>query len=250
MTRKLLILLLASCAIAVAADEIDATDESSVLADALKDLKTDYDDADRHKPLIRVPTQPQEQGNDSIAAALDDASPSEDILDLVDDGSMRTWGGGSLKASTEKVIEAPSGPDKNASVSTAEGKDDDKEQQRSWGFEEMNAVDDVSPQNDLHETNASSKESKKRMWGASSGENATKSSVDAAVHPSSELPASEKTRTIPFAKAVRREGHTQPPPDGFVIKARVYIDQADKLAHLSTDLPHIPYWDCGVTGSE
>ena len=42
---------------------------------------------------------------------------------------------------------------------------------------------------------------------------------------------------------------THPPPAGFVITARVYIDPADKLAYIDDDPLTLPYWDCGAVGS-
>lgn len=42
---------------------------------------------------------------------------------------------------------------------------------------------------------------------------------------------------------------THPPPPGFLISARVYIDPKDKLGHLDEDPITLPYWDCGAVGS-
>ena len=42
---------------------------------------------------------------------------------------------------------------------------------------------------------------------------------------------------------------THPPPPGYLISARVYIDPKDKLGHIDEDVLTLPYWDCGAVGS-
>lgn len=49
---------------------------------------------------------------------------------------------------------------------------------------------------------------------------------------------------IPF---VPKSAH--PPPPGYLISARVYIDPEDKLGHIDEDPLTLPYWDCGAVGS-
>ncbi|KAL7565790.1 hypothetical protein ACA910_015570 [Epithemia clementina (nom. ined.)] len=59
---------------------------------------------------------------------------------------------------------------------------------------------------------------------------------------SSPTPASH----LPFVTKAKTQ---HPPPEGFVISARIYIDSKDKLAHVEMDPMTLPYWDCGVSGS-
>lgn len=70
---------------------------------------------------------------------------------------------------------------------------------------------------------------------------------------------------IPFVAATSKSQSTNyhNPPEGFSLKARVYIDSNDAMAHFDYNLDNnidsttnalkqqltIPYWDCGVTGS-
>jgi hypothetical protein len=60
-------------------------------------------------------------------------------------------------------------------------------------------------------------------------------------------PVSTTASALPSSSSTVSSLHS--PPKGYVITARVYIDPADKLAHLDQNHITLPYWDCGVTGS-
>ena len=73
----------------------------------------------------------------------------------------------------------------------------------------------------------------KRIWGATPQKDAP-------------LPENPENATLPF---VAKTGAAHTPPSAFQITARVYIDPADKLAHMDDSPISLPYWDCGVSGS-
>ena len=89
---------------------------------------------------------------------------------------------------------------------------------------------------------------KQRLWGSpapfaeeeydklAKGEFRRKEEQDNALHNSVHIPFVPKS--------------THPPPTGFAISARVYIDPNDKLGHIDEDPSlMLPYWDCGAVGS-
>ena len=114
------------------------------------------------------------------------------------------------------------------------------------GAHEDDDGEDLSP---------SSSNNSKRLWGGGSAgttephSGATVSSADPTslhIQPTTETSPSHlsfgfhKTKTHP---------PRHPPPEGFEISTRVYIDPADKLAHIDNEALTLPYWDCGVSGS-
>ena len=127
--------------------------------------------------------------------------------------------------------------------------------------------------NETSSHSATNPSSTKRLWGASSAASsestpiATDSSQQSvpkaeSSSSSSSLSSTSKSSTTPtsFDKTLATPPSSQlsfvtksktlhPPPEGFVISARVYIDGSDKLAHVEEDAMTLPYFDCGVMGS-
>ena len=199
------------------------------------------------KPLIQV--QLLNRG-DAAAADNDDSQATASLADgsMPDDSNKRAWGASPPPETTVLDDEVNEAVDKEPTQDVDEPK-------RPWGLDEAaDAEERGSTADSTTSDSAESVESSpllpaskdpnsKRMWGTASAENATKAKSEATPQ------AATEAIKMPFATSMRKDLQSHIPPDGFKIKARVYIDPADKLAHLSMDLPHVPYWDCGVTGS-
>lgn len=223
-------------------NEIDpASDPTEPLF--LTDEIIEKESASPHRPLIQVTVQHPSKANhvdgtnDGIQASQPDAD--DEGLD-----EQRTWGGASAR---QESVTAQS---KEANGDGDEG-GIDEDIKRPWGVDDMEPTEDTEAVASTVHPDAASvpptmavRNTTKRAWGTAPAENATSTSTN-----DKAVPHNIETTKVPFKKSIRKETPTHPPPDGFVIKARVYIDPVDKLAHLSEDIPHIPYWDCGITGS-
>lgn len=249
-------------------DEADSPVQLQQAESVEERLGLDDDDLDLDPPLLKpltrihVNSHPQAPAVETAAVAtekeleatLTGSSKTVGVNEDSGNNSKRTWGASATKPSPVEQADKP-GIDTDAKHETKNEKlnddsadDAEKEAKRPWGIEDVNIDDDdLSGLDNVKGDGGSPEEveSNKRIWGAT--ENATKSMGEKIVSDSLSTP--EKAPPIPFAIPQRKDEPSHSPPDGFVIKARVYIDPADKLAHIGTDLPHIPYWDCGVTGS-
>ncbi|GKY96480.1 hypothetical protein MPSEU_000607400 [Mayamaea pseudoterrestris] len=201
------------------------------------------------KPFARVSAHIHNKINDGTAGSVEpEANESQP-----DAGSQQRSAWGASSSSSQAV--SPSEDDKESiAKQNIEEANNENEHKRPWGLDDVAETevgaqtgaetDDDGSDSSAASLTAATKDQNKRMWGTASAENATKTKSDA-----TGMPHHSEAPKLPFTKSARNDVPSHPPPDGFSIKARVYINQTDTLAHLSTDLPHIPYWDCGVTGS-
>ena len=207
---------------------------------ALNDL-LDESDTPPLKPVL----QAHRLHRKDAAAADNDSQASTAPSPLVDgslteDGNKRAWGASQPPETTSPDEDVKDAVDRDSPVDADEPK-------RRWGLDEAADAEERTTADtttsDSAESQPPSKDpNNKRMWGTASAENATKFKNEA-------TPQAPEAIKMPFSTSIRKDAQSHVPPDGFKIKGRVYIDPADKLAHLSTDVPHVPYWDCGVTGS-
>jgi hypothetical protein len=145
----------------------------------------------------------------------------------------------------------------------------EQQQQRQQQGTDESMVQDAAKEKDAPEeaTNASvdnpaTAQGGRRLWGAPSpmedepggakeAESARTRRTEDAVDPSvaSHNHASHHNLHIPFMPKQQGAPTPHPPPEGFTITARVYIDAVDKLGHIDEEPLTLPYWDCGAVGS-